>query len=654
MAEPLGRHRDTFRPALRFPTDPYKSMELPTRTKDIMKGSSSNVGLNSNSQSKRPPWELTLEALPDGPSSLSGKRVVLIIGSPPQSALSTLLSSPYLYGSLVVIAVAESINLDLLPSATTPAIRILRIRSSSSSPEPEMYTASRLTTIFEWADRVAKDWRQDFERLDDSLKPNSFMTFYEDDEINGAYRTKRRHLSMIFKSKTRPYHDARSAEELSGSSPFSHWSSVTASTHSRNGSSATVSSISSSYFEPSGEGGGRSSFQSTESGPYPGESTSSTGNLLNTNDSSAAKTRAIRPSASSSTLTHLSTPTYKGNTRNTLPFTSSPLASSINLTRQRTRPISVFSTFSIPGMGPPKASRERRPSSNSSTLDKPKRSFDIIINFLPPAASHGTLGNGAIATLSSSAAHAKVLLKQTILVTTASQRFLLPPVVVRRSRPADNANGTSSPRSSLLAMPKFDDVIAPEIRDGQENNLGQPGGRRSRGSTSRRISQAFGSMFSVRTSTELPPTPPSSESASETSASPPLDNTQPSARSSVSEYPTMSSGVTNNQAHPVAKLVHVLPFEHACQAHQAIGTGVGNARLVRSLEAFLLSWSYGTSGSSLSTSSSGSSSSLNSLESGDGGSIQSSSVTSNGAKGKIKPFLLGKLQRDVLWYLGPS
>jgi len=76
------RNGDTFRPALRFPTDPHRPSQLPTRTKQIIQ----QQPPSQHPAAHRKPWELDVEKLQD--SAIPGqRRVIVIIGGKAESLL---------------------------------------------------------------------------------------------------------------------------------------------------------------------------------------------------------------------------------------------------------------------------------------------------------------------------------------------------------------------------------------------------------------------------------------------------------------------------------------------------------------------------------------------------------------------------------------
>ncbi|KAG8972883.1 hypothetical protein FRB90_010104, partial [Tulasnella sp. 427] len=217
------------------------------------------------------------------------------------------------------------------------------------------------------------------------------------------------------------------------------------------------------------------------------------------------------------------------------------------------------------------------PSGSSNHSKKPGRpSFDALINFLPPSSAtgvDGALGRGAIATNHAAAAHNKLLLKQTILVTTAAQRFLVPVAHrgsgrspgegrfggVTRSRGGDDGTGEAKKRWSVALI-------------GSLFGVGDPVPS----------AKALGKRSAL-------PTPPVSRPSSSEESGNGHGQKRPSMGGRLMSSVSAASA-SNHGPYPLPKLVHILPYGHG---HMSTPVGGGSARLIRNLEAFLLSWSFG-------------------------------------------------------------
>lgn len=208
----------------------------------------------------------------------------------------------------------------------------------------------------------------------------------------------------------------------------------------------------------------------------------------------------------------------------------------------------------------PFARRRSAPASPSPSTAKPTKqrpSFDAIINFLP--ASHSD-ARGALATTHAVASHNKLLLRQTILTTTATQRFLVP--IENGPKPRLDGGGGrfgSGQRGRPVATPKD---VPSELANGAK----------------KRWSTTLVALFGSSTA-DLP-------SSSKRSAlpTPPISRPNSSEDTYAPRRPSGSLDLVGGGVLP--KLIHVLPF-------QSSSDGAGAARLVRNLEAFLLSWSFG-------------------------------------------------------------
>ncbi|GBE83885.1 hypothetical protein SCP_0509420 [Sparassis crispa] len=116
----------TFRP--KFPLDPL-------------------AGTRYNS-----PWLLNVEALLS--TALHAPRhVILVLGTPSFDELDTLLQSRHLSQSLVILATHTP---PAIPPDILPALRILRL----STPLNEVAGAISFVNVLEWAERVARVWRE--------------------------------------------------------------------------------------------------------------------------------------------------------------------------------------------------------------------------------------------------------------------------------------------------------------------------------------------------------------------------------------------------------------------------------------------------------------------------------------------------------------
>ena len=401
-------------------------------------------------------------------------------------------------------------------------------------------------------------------------------------------------------------------------------------------------------------------------------------------DNSHKSRHASRPNAGSTASvpeTANATPTRRlRNSASTSTFTNVSLTKSLEAVRHasvsNTRPMSMFSVR----LGKDGKKDKARRNATATTPAAPRRSFDVIVNFLPSnplmtTAGYGigvSYGPGTLSTLNAQAAHNKTLLRQTILVTTATQRFLCPPV----PRASRNTNSSLS-RS--------------RTREDQDADWNMSQHRKRTQSSSKRFSVAISSVFSGKSSLPTPPTSTSSSSASGSSSPPESRLGLPGAGSALGHSSGMSSlghggagggaddyglgdmaGSINGHSilgssfanTTLARIIHVLPFSHNVSPHLVNSPiHLGNARLIRSLEAFLLSWSFGgkeseagtvagklsetltqsgldTPTSSYPPSPAGSSSSLSSLASL--GSNLPGSAIRNATPGIIRPFLLGK------------
>ncbi|KAG8973296.1 hypothetical protein FRB90_009959, partial [Tulasnella sp. 427] len=166
-----SKTNDSFRPALRFPTDPHKPGSFPQKVQRIPAPAPAAILL----QSRRKPWEVDSTRLDDLVASTAhARKVIVVLGDPPSSALEPIVTSSYLSGSLVIVIASAESDLSISPQQCVPAIRILRLRpkpagnptpqqrgaaGSELSAEPGQLNASRLNSVLDWADRVGVAWR---------------------------------------------------------------------------------------------------------------------------------------------------------------------------------------------------------------------------------------------------------------------------------------------------------------------------------------------------------------------------------------------------------------------------------------------------------------------------------------------------------------
>ncbi|KAG8989401.1 hypothetical protein FRB94_014427 [Tulasnella sp. JGI-2019a] len=289
-------------------------------------------------------------------------------------------------------------------------------------------------------------------------------------------------------------------------------------------------------------------------------------------------------------------------------------------------------------------------------------SFDAIINFLPSTSATGSAGTlhtnqGQIATQHAASAHAKLLLRQTILITTISQRFLVPvpprPTVMSLSamRSDEDVSGEKGRFTrgdghwKMRTMNVGGRNVAVASQSLVDVGSGVTSGSAARQRRmSRRFSTTIGSIFNggnggPTSPATAPPTPPISRPSSE--------EDDHSAVASRRGSNSSSSPYRSKSKRSVPKLVHVLPFANAQTSlppphlmnNTSVNVSAGTARLVRSLEAFLLSWSFGGG-------SGGNNSRHAGVESVSGSEDDFGSSAGNGGggviMGNVRPFLLGE------------
>ncbi|KAG9046986.1 hypothetical protein FS837_003276 [Tulasnella sp. UAMH 9824] len=564
---------DSFRPALRFPTDPHKPGTLPQKIQHIVAPAPAAILL----QSRRKPWEVDSTRLEDLIASTAHTRkVIVVLGDAPSSALEPIVTSTYLSGSLVIVIAASDSEFSISPQQCVPAVRILRLRpkpAANLSPQPQSQmqqragsgsealaesqqhlNASRLNAVLDWAERVGSAWRAN------PVGQTMFATLQEGegpaDGIGGGKGWK-------WKSKTRlngpTYTQAYDVSDGDGS--LVPWAARFA-LNSRSNSSSLASGASSNTSSifivdtPNSETARPSFSSSMGGGGKYVRNAMSTSNLASGSDRDRSFDHALAVTRRTGTshAGHRSVP---------------PPSKSLTPPAPQKRRFSLIS-FARGKMSP----------EVSSALSKkaPRPSFDAIINFLPPSSAtgaDGALGRGAIATNHALAAHNKLLLKQTILVTTAVQRFLVP----------------VTPRGSVRSPGegRFGGVTRGRISD---SGLGDDRQAKKRWSVSL-IGSLFGVGDPVPSSKALGkrsalPTPPVSRpSSSEESGG--GHGKRPSLGSRMFSSVSAMSASTQGP-YPLPKLIHVLPYG---PGHASTPAGPGAARLVRNLEAFLLSWSFG-------------------------------------------------------------
>ncbi|KAG8989402.1 hypothetical protein FRB94_014428 [Tulasnella sp. JGI-2019a] len=126
MATPQQQRRNpnaSFRPALRFPTDPHNPGVLPSKIRHIVEGPSPPNGAGPSSappppsaavnllQSRRKPWELDLTKLEDVIRTGEVQRkVILVLGDITPSSIEPVVTSTSLQNSLVVIVTVRRSN----------------------------------------------------------------------------------------------------------------------------------------------------------------------------------------------------------------------------------------------------------------------------------------------------------------------------------------------------------------------------------------------------------------------------------------------------------------------------------------------------------------------------------------------------------------
>ncbi|KAG8914780.1 hypothetical protein FRC01_003920, partial [Tulasnella sp. 417] len=558
---------DSFRPALRFPTDPHKPGSLPQRIQHIVAPAPAAILL----QSRRKPWEVDSTRLDDlVASTANARKVIVVLGDAPSSALEPIVTSSYLSGSLVIVIAASESDITISPQQCVPAVRILRLRPNQPAAnltpqqsqkqrqraapdavaEGQQLSASRLNAALQWAERVGSAWRAN------PVGQTMFATLQEGegpaDGIGGGKPWK-------WKSKTKlngpTYTTVYDVSDGDGS--LVPWAARFA-LNSRSNSSSLASGASSNTSSifivdtPNSETA-RPSFSSSTGGKFVRNAMSTSNLATSDRDRSFDHALAATRRPNTSHAGHRSVP---------------PPAKSLSPPTPQKRRFSLIS-FARGKMSPDIA----------STLSKKaaRPSFDALINFLPPSSAtgaDGALGRGAIATNHALAAHNKLLLKQTILVTTAVQRFLVP--VTPRGSGRSPGDG------------RFGGVTRGRVSDS---------GLDDRQAKKRWSVSLIGSLFGVGDPA------PSSKALGKRSALP----TPPVSRPSSSEESggghgkrpgmrgRMLSSVSAVSAstlgpYPLPKLIHILPYG---PGHANTPAGAGTARLVRNLEAFLLSWSFG-------------------------------------------------------------
>ncbi|KAG8989769.1 hypothetical protein FRB94_014024 [Tulasnella sp. JGI-2019a] len=677
MATPQQQRRNpnaSFRPALRFPTDPHNPGVLPSRIRHIVEGSSSPNGAGPSStppppstavnllQSRRKPWELDLTKLEDVIRTGEVQRkVILVLGDVAQSSIEPVVTSSLLRNSLVVIVTPFEANLSIPSNKCIPTVRILRLRprakpqrqQSNSKKKAgkaampsttgnggggpaEPLTAFRLTTIIEWAERVANAWKSQpvrsqamFAVLNEGEGPANGVG---DDGLDTA-RSKRLNRSntslgsdveslsgsfvgesstMVMPGRQRVVHPSKSSSTLQsipdvGDDEVSHQRAHTSLGHGYGNADRRRPSM---------------------DGPY-----------NSANGATANKTPLIRKRTS-----------FFGRLK--LSSSSPPPMPSFSAPTSPRSPTNFISSAALSfSMG------SHTPKSPSSS----QPSFDAIINFLPSTSATGSVGTlhtnqGQIATQHAASAHAKLLLRQTILITTISQRFLVPvpprPTVMSLSamRSDEDVSGEKGRftrgdghwKMRTMNMGGRNVAVASQSLVDVGSGVTSGSAARQR-RMSRRFSTTIGSIFNggnggPTSPATAPPTPPISRPSSE--------EDDHSAVASRRGSNSSSSPYRSKSKRSVPKLVHVLPFANAQTSlppphlmnNTSANVSAGTARLVRSLEAFLLSWSFGGgSGGNNSRhagveSMSGSEDDFGSSTGSEGGGV---------IKGNVRPFLLG-------------
>lgn len=588
---------DSFRPALRFPTDPHKPGSLPQKIQHIVPGAPPAAILL---QSRRKPWEVDSTRLDDLVASTANMRkVVVVLGDAPTSALEPIVTSSYLSGSLVIVIASAECDFSIPPQKCVPAVRVLRLRPQpAAAPKPQRagseavaereqphLSASRLNAVLDWAERVGSAWRAN------PVGQTMFATLQEGEgPADGIGNSSK---NWKWRSKTK----LNETDLSDGDGSLVPWAARFALNSRSNASSLASggSSNTSSIFivETPNSESARPSFSSSSNGKFV-RNAMSTSNLATNNDRSFDNVLSVTRRQGTSHAGHRSVPP-PSKTSLTAPAPQKRRFSLISFARGKMTP--DVPTISKKAMRP---------------------SFDALINFLPPSSAtgvDGVLGRGAIATNHAVASHNKLLLKQTILVTTAAQRFLVP--VAHRGSGRSPGEG------------RFGGVT----RGRAPSEVGGNGGGEDRQQQAKkRWSVAMiGSLFGVGDPA------PSAKALGKRSALP----TPPVSRPSSSEesggghgkrpslggrmFSSVSAMSASTQGpYPLPKLVHVLPFG---PGHASTPAGPSSARLVRNLEAFLLSWSFG--GPKF-------------AEEGDDSGAEGSASFSSNASGKrtVRPFIL--------------
>ncbi|KAG8907652.1 hypothetical protein FRB99_003114 [Tulasnella sp. 403] len=552
---PRRPNNDSFRPALRFPTDPHNPGSLPSKIKHIVAPQSSSASATSSLlQSRRKPWEVDTARLDELMRRERGRKVVLVLGDPPLASLEPIISSNYLRGSLVLIVASKGVPSHVLAShQANNAISGTGTSPRSAHvgpPASDQFTASRLNTVLEWAERVANGWRAD------PQNQSAFALLYEGEGPGDGISPKPTKGGWKRKVKSKPAVGTSTGGSTDANTDgnLMPWTARFMIGSRSDASSLATGSSDSLYV-----------VDSPTSDDSQGSMSSATGR------------KVLRPSASAlnlSTTANVLTPKHATSVLgHGSSFSHATTAPDRTVPPQKRR-------FSL-------TSFTRRKSSTPPPASTSWPSFDALFNFLPPSSAtglEGQLGRGAIATSHVMAAHNKLLLRQTILVTTAARKFLVPLVAKsgKQNRERGRFGGLERGLSSGRAL----------STDTWRST-----------STAKRLSLSLTNLFGGISGSNASakgkglPTPPISRpsSSEEGGNQPPI----PRVSSSSSNYPA--------SIHPcLPKLIHVLPFTATVMPTVTSGLGgagsslmsinnTGNAKLIRNLEAFLLSWSFGGS-----------------------------------------------------------